>query len=76
MGGGVMLATGVLVDNACVEDGNHSREFCDDLQTAWFTAGGVVAGAGGAVLLIGTTRQDSLPSAGFGGRRVAWRIRF
>jgi len=76
MGGGLLLASGVLVDNACIEDGGHSGEFCRDLQTAWFTTGGIVAGAGGAVLLIGTTKQDSLPSAGFGGRRVAWRIRF
>jgi len=76
MGGGMLLASGILVDNACIEDGGHSREFCQDLQTAWFTTGGVVAGAGGAVLLIGTTKQDPLPSAGFSARRVAWRIRF
>jgi hypothetical protein len=76
MGGGMLLASGILVDNACIEDGGHSPEFCKDLQTAWFTTGAVVAGAGGAVLLIAPTKQDSLPSTGFNGRRVAWRIRF
>ena len=76
MGGGMLLASGILVDNACIEDGGHSPEFCQDLQTAWFTTGAVVAGAGGAVLLFGRTKQDSLPSTGFSGRRVAWRIRF
>jgi hypothetical protein len=76
IGGGVTLATGVLVDDACIDDGEHSASFCNDLQTAWVASGGVLAGAGAALLLIGNARRSSSPSVLVGPKRVVWRLRF
>ena len=74
IGGGVTLATGVLVDDACIDEGEHGPDFCNDLQTAWIASGGVMAGTGAALLLIGRAR--SAPSIVVTPRRVAWRFRF
>lgn len=74
IGGGVTLATGVLVDDACIDEGDHGPEFCNDLQTAWVASGGVLAGTGAALLLIGHARSS--PSIVVTPRRVAWRFRF
>jgi hypothetical protein len=76
IGGGALLLSGVLVDNACLEEGDHSLDFCNDVQTAWLATGGAAAGAGGALLLIGHANRQPAPSSGFGGRRISWRIRF
>lgn len=76
IGGGALLVSGVLVDNACVEEGDHTLDFCNDVQTAWLATGGAAAGAGGAMLLIGNANRQPAPSSGFGGRRISWRIRF
>ena len=76
IGGGSLLASGVLVDNACIEEGEYSLDFCDDLQTAWIATGGAIAAGGAVVLFVGNSKRQSLPSVNIGARRVTWRIRF
>jgi hypothetical protein len=77
IGGGVALATGVLVDNACLEDGEHDADFCNDLQTAWVGTGAAVAAGGAVVLLMGNGRRaSSAPAVSVSARRVAFRLRF
>jgi hypothetical protein len=76
IGGGALLLTGVLVDDACIDEGDHDEDFCEDLQTAWIATGAAVAGAGGVVLLVGARGRDATPSSTFGGRRLLWRVRF
>lgn len=76
IGGGALLLSGIVVDNACLENAEHDANYCQDAQTAWFATGGAVAGAGGVVLLLGSSKKSSAPSIGFGGRGAALRIRF
>jgi hypothetical protein len=76
LGGGLTLATAVLVDDACIENGEYSQDFCDDFQTAWIAGGATIAGAGAAMLLIGNAKRGPAPSLTIGARRVAWRFRF
>jgi hypothetical protein len=76
IGGGLTLATGVLVDNACLENGDYDAPFCDDLQTAWIATGGAIAGAGVAMLVIGNAKRGPAPAVTLGARRVSWRLRF
>ena len=76
IGGAAMMAGGVLVDNACVDEGDHSPSYCDDLQTAWFAGSGAVLAAGGAVLIVGNSRRSSAPSLSFGPKRVQLKVRF
>jgi hypothetical protein len=77
IGGGVALATGVLVDNACLEDGDHDVDFCEDLQTAWIASGAAIAAGGAVVLLVGNGRRaSSAPAISVSARRVALQVRF
>ena len=76
IGGGAMLLSAVLVDNACIDNGEHDLNVCQDAQTMWIATGAAAAGAGGVVLLVGGSSKPPAPSAGFGARGVAWRIRF
>jgi hypothetical protein len=76
IGGASLLASGVLVDNACIEEGEYSLDFCQDIQTAWIATGGAIAAGGAAVLLVGNSKRQSVPSINLGARRVSWRIRF
>lgn len=77
IGGGFGLATGVLADDACLDNGEYDEDFCDDLQTAWIAAGAAAAGTGAVLLMIGSRRQrQSAPSLTLGAKRVSWRIRF
>ena len=76
IGGGAMLLSGVLVDNACIDNGEHDLNFCQDVQTMWFATGAAAAGAGGVVLLLGNASKPAAPSTGFATRGLSWRIRF
>ena len=76
IGGGVTLATGVLVDDACLENTGYSANYCNDAQTAWVVSGAAMAGTGAVLLLIGQHKRSSSPSIMVGPRRVAWRLRF
>jgi len=76
IGGGVTLATGVLVDDACLENTDYTPNYCNDAQTAWVASGAAIAGTGAVLLLIGQHKRSSSPSIIVGPRRVAWRLRF
>lgn len=76
IGGGALLLSGILVDNACIDNGEHGLDFCQDLQTAWFATGAAVAGAGGVVLLVGRPSHASGPAPASVSKGVGWRIRF
>jgi hypothetical protein len=81
-GGAGLIVGGIAKDNGCVDEEFAGipivDQDCKDQAKAFQILGGLVAGTGAGLLLIGALKRESAPSITFNGRgvQVSQRITF